>query len=285
MKKKPLTHRHGVKNNPICKSLVLQGFTLIELLVVIAIIGILAGMLLPALYSAREAAKSSLCLGNLKQIGFMSLNYLDDFGQMFPKVAVGGSTCYKFDGVNAINNGFDPMSPIAHYADPRITTITTTNFLTVSYKREGVWTCPSFWENVTGSAAGCVSTHSYGTFEKAATGAPYASKLSQLKKPESAVYFFECGENSGTGGGMVIGRGSCSATGNATVEKTFYINPATSSNSVRREGIWFVHGNKRFANLVLLDGHVEPLSFLESASSYNVVGGKVKTYFDTAWKK
>jgi prepilin-type N-terminal cleavage/methylation domain-containing protein/prepilin-type processing-associated H-X9-DG protein len=95
-----------------------KGFTLIELLVVIAIIAILAAILFPVFAQAREAARQTQCLSNMKQLGTATTMYVGDYDEVMPQ------TYYYVNG-NGIGR-FHWSSMLQPYA-----------------KNDGIFKCPS----------------------------------------------------------------------------------------------------------------------------------------------
>ena len=115
------------------------GFTLIELLVVIAIIAILAAILFPVFAAAKEAAKKTACLSNVRQIGLAAEMYIRDYDETYPQVKATTTSQPQIDDADGsieepdLGSVFTWLIPYIQKSDP-----TDENMI-----RNKIYVCPS----------------------------------------------------------------------------------------------------------------------------------------------
>ncbi len=119
-----------------------SAFTLVELLVVIAIIGILIALLLPAVQSAREAARRMQCSNNLKQMGLALHNYACVWRETFPAGSNGHCKHALFSHLLP----YLEMQPLYDQLDFKGSTLTSSVNSKLKYTAVPAYVCPS-WSN------------------------------------------------------------------------------------------------------------------------------------------
>ncbi|MBI3922236.1 MAG: DUF1559 domain-containing protein [Armatimonadetes bacterium] len=122
-----------------------RGFTLIELLIVIAIITILAAILFPVFARAREKARQTVCLSNVKQVTLAVLMYAEDYEDTLPRV------CLRALGPSSWESWADVVQPYAKNAHVFRCPSDSRGGLVLSYGwNVGSW----YWPKVSGMGCG-----------------------------------------------------------------------------------------------------------------------------------
>jgi prepilin-type N-terminal cleavage/methylation domain-containing protein/prepilin-type processing-associated H-X9-DG protein len=215
-----------------------RAFTLIELLVVIAIIAILAAILFPVFAQAREKARQTQCLSNLRQIGTALTLYLQDWDDITPRSFYGSASAPSGAGDNY--KWMDAIYP--------------------QTKNEAVFTCPSDGKSPPYKHRGGTNYGSYGL-----NGAYGAAGDGQTPPRSSAAYLVSAAQIVVPSATVwVTDNNNAASAANPGGSQGFFwpnaaANPAITATAPRQLQNVVARHQER-ANVVFCDGHAKSLT-------------------------
>ncbi|HVK02151.1 MAG TPA: DUF1559 domain-containing protein [Armatimonadaceae bacterium] len=168
-----------------------RAFTLIELLVVIAIIAILAAILFPVFAQAREKARQSSCLSNMKQIGLAALQYVQDYDETYPRLTITPPPAPRQSWAP-----FTWQDAVGPYVKNGTISVTwaSTDGTPVTLTAGGIWLCPSQPDagarNIYGGNDTIFTQERYGN----GSGDIVPTTLGQISRPADVVLLSENNE-------------------------------------------------------------------------------------------
>lgn len=251
------------------------GFTLIELLVVIAIIAILAAILFPVFARARENARRSSCMSNLKQFGVAIMQYTQDYDGMYP----------KYNDIN-LHPPVAPDPPGGYYVNNAANGYTWGQITYPYHKSLDIFFCPSTSQRNDGGANTKISQKNYGAnVNVMGAGTPLTE--SALASPATLYLIMDSGwvgarpnyfKTPRTSGVYEYMPGISKTTGNATICDDF---PSSVAPIIRDDCMSGRHFDG--LNIGFADGHVKWLKGSEVYRQAVAYTGATPTSAQSAW--
>jgi prepilin-type N-terminal cleavage/methylation domain-containing protein/prepilin-type processing-associated H-X9-DG protein len=228
-----------------------RGFTLIELLVVIAIIAILAAILFPVFAKAREKARQSSCLSNVKQIALAILQYAQDYDEGFPNI-------YQW------NSSAGPYWGIIQDLDPYIKSIQ-------------VHDCPS--ADMKSYVNNSLGSRSYGYHLQLFPSVSPGAKMGTIVRPAEIVMMGDVVEDCNLPGWMLLPSQGAMKTNydgsNCSICGQTHNSYFPNHGSWQQPGFNVIERHNGTANIGFCDGHAKAM---KHSTLYN--GGSNAPYFN-----